>query len=89
MAATEYREGTTHHCLVRIHHGFYTIVHVDGMHRRQCSICDQERPDSAHVLFEVVSTEHGLVVSGAACCPESAFREAWNDIAQLESQHQT
>lgn len=85
MSPAEYREGTTHNCLVRIHHSYYTIVHLKALVTRQCSICDEDRPDSARLLYEVIHDGSGLIKTGFACCPERAFRDAWDEIAEHEA----
>ena len=80
--APAYREGTTHVCLVKVHHSYYTIVHIAGLFGKRCGSCDQNREDASHILYEVINTDHGLLSAGFACCSEQAFQEAWETIVQ-------
>lgn len=73
----EYVVRTTHHCMVRIHHLYYTLVHIgwfgpDGEYKASSG------PEAPYI-YECIGP-NGLIETGGADTVEDAFRAGWDAI---------
>ena len=79
----EYVVRTTHHCMVRIHHGYRTLVHLgsfgpDGEYKASSG------PEAPY-LWECIGP-NGLIAIDGAETVEDAFRAGWDAIvAQMRA----
>ena len=70
----EYVARTTHHCMVRIHGNYYTVVHIGSY-----SPDGEYRAAKEGFIFECLGP-NGLFLTDMSDTVENAFRAAWEAI---------
>lgn len=73
----EYREGTLHTVMLKIHRDHYTIVFANSI--TECAHAKGER-HSTH--YEILGP-NGLMTTSFTCCADRAFKDAWDEIKEL------
>ena len=70
----------TYRCLVKIHPGYFVVVHPDReeLDQTQC------RPES-ETVYDILHQDDGVITSESSCCPAHAFQDARKWISQHES----
>ena len=88
-----YKTGTTHPTLVKQHGSYFTLVDIGRLSVSDLltvdQLCGNEAAETLdflpYVVYQVIDASSDFRVTSVACCPENAFRTAWEDIAiQIE-----